>query len=112
MQNAVGGQFLFFFSAFPHLEDKFNFPLPILCCTQLDLAFLLKTMSHFHKQGLSKVPDSYYNNNKYRKSPKLNELKTFRCSAKRGVEGSQSLEKSLDCSGLGYFIFKIRIIGI
>lgn len=36
-----------FFPAFPHLEDKFNFPLPILCCTQLDLAFLLKTMSHF-----------------------------------------------------------------
>ena len=82
MQNAVGGQFLFF-PAFPHLEDKFNFLLPILCCTQLDLAFLLKTMSHFHKQGLSKVPDSYYNN-KYRKSPKLNELKTFRCSTKIG----------------------------
>ena len=46
VQNAFGGQFLFF-PAFPHLEDKFNCPLPILCCTQLDLAFLLKTMSHF-----------------------------------------------------------------
>lgn len=29
-----------------------------------------------------------------------------------GGEGSQSLEKSLDCPGLGYFIFKIRVIGI
>lgn len=58
------------------------------------------------------MPDSHYNN-KCRKSPMLNELKIFRCSLKRGGGKSQSLEKSLDFSGLSCFRFKIRrIIGI